>query len=208
MAGRSSAARCTTPCHRAASARRHRGNRAGRAGARTTLLARAARCAARARCAEATLARRLRLAKIVREHRVAAGNVSRVRGRPVKRQRDMHAGIDFRMMDRTAAGRRRAPSTSGKQRCERPAIAQHRQHPRRLRFHQAARELLPYALRRSVASSPDATIVRSSASVSGATDEAEARRKRARRAARAADPRRTPSRRGAARRRARSAAPP
>ena len=37
-------------------------------------------------------------------------------------------------------------STSGSSRGERAAVAQHRQHPRRVRLHQSARELLPDAL--------------------------------------------------------------
>ena len=61
----------------------------------------------------------------------------------------MHAGVDFGVV---FGALRHAPQAVqlGQHHGERTAIAQHVEHARRLRFHQAARQLLPHALRHQV----------------------------------------------------------
>ena len=63
----------------------------------------------------------------------------------VERLRDVHAGVELGMVgERLRHAVQRVDL--GQEPCERAAVAQHREHARRLRLHQAARELLPDAL--------------------------------------------------------------
>ncbi len=89
--------------------------------------------------------RRRALAEVVGQCRETHRQTETLACGPVDHPHDMHAGIDFGMM----FGRLRHPEQAVDFREEpgqRTAVAQHLEHARRLRFHQAARDFLPHPL--------------------------------------------------------------
>ena len=138
--------RCGGCCRARAPPRRPaRGIRSARAAARTS-----ARTSSTLRCSwpmwrGSIVGRRGALAEVVAEAGKAHRQAALQAARHVEHHHQVHAGVDLGVV---VGALRHAPQAVdlGQQARQRAAVAQHVEHARRARLHQAARELLPDAL--------------------------------------------------------------